>query len=58
MYPTMRTYFWKEDNRIVAQNFISGMKGQEHKHSLKDWEKWKKESQKMGIEIINLKEQK
>lgn len=56
MYPQMTTYYWKEKDKIHAENWVMGMKGQTHIHTLGDWERWKKESIGMGIEVKEIKE--
>lgn len=48
----MRTYYYKKDNMIIAQNCVMGQFGQEHKHTLEDWEVWKQNAPE--IELINL----
>ena len=50
-----RAYWWKEGKEIVVQNWIGGMQGQEHRHSPKEFEQWKKEA--TGFEVIELKEE-
>lgn len=37
-------YYWREDDEIVVQNWVGGHKGQEHRHSPKDFEDWVKEN--------------
>ena len=50
----MRTYYSIKENEVTATNMVMGMEGQTHKHTLKEWETWKKEAEEMGIECINL----
>jgi len=52
----MRTYYHKVGNIIIAQNTVMGQLGQEHKHTLEDWELWKKNAPE--IELINLDDKK
>ena len=42
MVATMYHYYWKKNNTIIVQNMVMGMEGQLHRHSLEDFEKWKK----------------
>ena len=41
--PEMNFYYWKEGDKIVVQNMVMGMKGQEHTHTMKGFERWKKD---------------
>lgn len=36
----MRFYYHREKGRIVVQNAIMGMMGQEHTHTEKDFKQW------------------
>ena len=50
----IRVYYREENNEIVAQNMICGMKGQEHRHTKEEWEIWKERSKDM-VELIDLR---
>lgn len=42
LVPKMVHYYWREDGEIVVQNWVGGYKGQEHRHSPKDFKDWVK----------------
>ena len=52
----MRTYYYKEGDMIIAQNTVMDQFGQKHKHTIEDWEEWKKNAPE--IELINLDDKK
>lgn len=52
--PTMYHYYWKEKGKIVVQNMVGGFKGQEHKHTPKDFQKWIEENKIKTEHLINL----
>lgn len=45
----MNFYYWEEGDRIVVQNMIMGMKGQEHKHTKQEFEEWKRDIPKKNL---------
>jgi len=47
--PEMNFYYWKEGDKIVVQNMVMGMKGQEHTHTIKEFEVWKKDIPKKNL---------
>ena len=48
------SYYWKIKNEIVVQDMAGGTKCQMHKHNIKDFEKWKEETESENL--INTEE--
>uniref|UniRef100_A0A6M3MAC1 Uncharacterized protein n=1 Tax=viral metagenome TaxID=1070528 RepID=A0A6M3MAC1_9ZZZZ len=55
-FHTMVHYYWKEGDEIVVQNWVGGMKGQEHRHSPEDFKRWSKDIK--AENLIDLDEEK
>ena len=37
---TMKHYYWEKDNKIIVQNCVMGMMGQQHEHTKDDFADW------------------
>jgi len=49
----MNFYWWKKGKKIVVQNAAMGMLGQKHEHTLKDFNRWKKDIPEKNLIHIN-----
>lgn len=50
-----RAYYWIDGSEVVVQNVIGPYMGQEHRHTPKDFERWKRDAIASGFEVLAIK---